>query len=86
MPTEISGPGATRNTRAAKSCSRPAPVTAPNAARAIREHDALCDALKTAGVELVTLPGFSVIEVEGSEIAINGGGGPTCLTRPLVRD
>jgi hypothetical protein len=61
-------------------------LTAPNAARAIREHDALCDALKTAGVELVTLPGFSVIEVEGSEIAINGGGGPTCLTRPLVRD
>ena len=29
--------------------------------------------------------GFEVFEFEGSEIAINGGGGPTCLTRPILR-
>jgi N-dimethylarginine dimethylaminohydrolase len=30
--------------------------------------------------------GFDVLEFAGSEIAINGGGGPTCLTRPLLRE
>ena len=30
--------------------------------------------------------GASVIEYEGSEISAKGCGGPTCLTRPLVRD
>lgn len=34
--------------------------------------------LESAGVE--------VIEMEGSEICRKGSGGPTCLTRPLVRD
>lgn len=29
--------------------------------------------------------GASVQEYEGSEISLKGGGGPTCLTRPLVR-
>ena len=29
--------------------------------------------------------GTEVIEYEGSEISLKGGGGPTCLTRPLVR-
>lgn len=29
--------------------------------------------------------GFDVRTFAGSEIGINGGGGPTCLTRPLVR-
>jgi len=29
--------------------------------------------------------GFEVIAVTGSEMGINGGGGPTCLTRPLLR-
>jgi N-dimethylarginine dimethylaminohydrolase len=29
--------------------------------------------------------GFDVRTFAGSEIAINGGGGPTCLTRPLLR-
>jgi len=29
--------------------------------------------------------GFEVIAIPGSEIGINGGGGPTCLTRPLWR-
>jgi N-dimethylarginine dimethylaminohydrolase len=29
--------------------------------------------------------GFEVQEVAGSEMGINGGGGPTCLTRPLLR-
>jgi N-dimethylarginine dimethylaminohydrolase len=30
--------------------------------------------------------GFDVITFPGSEICINGSGGPTCLTRPLLRD
>ena len=29
--------------------------------------------------------GFDVLTFPGSEICINGGGGPTCLTRPLLR-
>lgn len=29
--------------------------------------------------------GFDVIAVPGSELGTNGGGGPTCLTRPLLR-
>jgi len=33
--------------------------------------------LRTAGFDVRTLP--------GSELCINGGGGPTCLTRPLLR-
>lgn len=35
------------------------------------------DRLKAAGAE--------VLEYEGSEISLKGGGGPTCLTRPLRR-
>jgi len=30
--------------------------------------------------------GFVVLTFPGSEICINGAGGPTCLTRPLLRD
>jgi N-dimethylarginine dimethylaminohydrolase len=30
--------------------------------------------------------GAQVIEYEGAEISLKGGGGPTCLTRPLVRE
>ena len=30
--------------------------------------------------------GFEVRTFAGSEIGINGGGGPTCLTRPILRD
>lgn len=29
--------------------------------------------------------GFRVLTFPGSEIGINGGGGPTCLTRPILR-
>jgi N-dimethylarginine dimethylaminohydrolase len=29
--------------------------------------------------------GFEVFTFPGSEICINGSGGPTCLTRPLLR-
>ena len=29
--------------------------------------------------------GFDLVTVPGSEIGITGGGGPTCLTRPLLR-
>jgi len=30
--------------------------------------------------------GCKVIEYEGEEISVKGGGGPTCLTRPVMRD
>ena len=30
--------------------------------------------------------GANVIEYEGAEISVKGGGGPTCLTRPLLRE
>jgi N-dimethylarginine dimethylaminohydrolase len=29
--------------------------------------------------------GASVVEYDGREISLKGGGGPTCLTRPLAR-
>jgi N-dimethylarginine dimethylaminohydrolase len=29
--------------------------------------------------------GATVVEYDGSEISLKGGGGPTCLTRPLIR-
>jgi N-dimethylarginine dimethylaminohydrolase len=29
--------------------------------------------------------GATVFEYEGNEISLKGGGGPTCLTRPLAR-
>jgi arginine deiminase len=34
-------------------------------------------ALEKAGVE--------VVEYRGNEISVKGSGGPTCLTRPIVR-
>ena len=36
------------------------------------------DALRKAGCE--------VISYKGDEISTKGGGGPTCLTRPLARE
>jgi arginine deiminase len=30
--------------------------------------------------------GFEVYTFPGTEICINGSGGPTCLTRPLLRE
>ena len=30
--------------------------------------------------------GFEVMTYPGAEISLNGSGGPTCLTRPLLRD
>lgn len=30
--------------------------------------------------------GCEVIEYQGAEISVKGGGGPTCLTRPVMRD
>ena len=39
-----------------------------------KTNQTLCDA------------GFKVATFPGSELCINGSGGPTCLTRPLVRD
>jgi arginine deiminase len=29
--------------------------------------------------------GVTVLEYEGGEISLKGSGGPTCLTRPLLR-
>jgi N-dimethylarginine dimethylaminohydrolase len=44
---------------------------------AIEENKATNQRLRDAGFEVHTFP--------GSEICINGAGGPTCLTRPLLR-
>ena len=44
---------------------------------AIEENVKTNQKLRAAGFDVRTFP--------GSEIGINGGGGPTCLTRPLVR-
>jgi N-dimethylarginine dimethylaminohydrolase len=34
---------------------------------------------------LLERAGVDVVEYEGREISIKGGGGPTCLTRPIER-
>jgi N-dimethylarginine dimethylaminohydrolase len=44
---------------------------------AIEENHKTNDRLRQAGFDVRTFP--------GSEICINGSGGPTCLTRPLLR-
>jgi N-dimethylarginine dimethylaminohydrolase len=44
---------------------------------AIEENRKTNERLRHAGFEVRTFP--------GSELCINGGGGPTCLTRPLLR-
>jgi len=44
---------------------------------AIEENHRTNDRLRGAGFDVRTFP--------GSELSINGGGGPTCLTRPLLR-
>jgi N-dimethylarginine dimethylaminohydrolase len=44
---------------------------------ALEENAATNARLRAAGFEVQTFP--------GSELCINGGGGPTCLTRPLAR-
>jgi len=44
---------------------------------AIEENRKTNERLRQAGFEMQTFP--------GSEICINGSGGPTCLTRPLLR-
>jgi N-dimethylarginine dimethylaminohydrolase len=44
---------------------------------AIEENHQTNDRLRRAGFDVRTFP--------GSEICINGSGGPTCLTRPLLR-
>ncbi len=44
---------------------------------AIEENRRTNDSLRRAGFDVRTFP--------GSELCINGGGGPTCLTRPLLR-
>jgi N-dimethylarginine dimethylaminohydrolase len=44
---------------------------------ALEENHKTNQRLRDAGFEVHTFP--------GSEICINGSGGPTCLTRPLLR-
>lgn len=44
---------------------------------ALEENKKTNQKLRQAGFDLTTFP--------GSELCINGGGGPTCLTRPLLR-
>ena len=44
---------------------------------ALEENPKTNQKLRQAGFEVLTFP--------GSELCINGGGGPTCLTRPLLR-
>jgi N-dimethylarginine dimethylaminohydrolase len=44
---------------------------------AIEENRETNERLRAAGFDVRTFP--------GSELCINGGGGPTCLTRPLLR-
>ena len=44
---------------------------------ALEENRKTNDRLRQAGFDVRTLP--------GTELCINGGGGPTCLTRPLLR-
>lgn len=46
-------------------------------ALALEENPRTNDRLRAAGLDVRTFP--------GSEICQNGGGGPTCLTRPLLR-
>jgi N-dimethylarginine dimethylaminohydrolase len=62
------------------------------------ERDSLaCNVLSLGGQRLVALDqnvrtnrrlrqaGFEVVTFTGTELCINGSGGPTCLTRPLLR-
>lgn len=45
---------------------------------ALEDNPKTNERLRGAGFEVLTFP--------GSELCINGSGGPTCLTRPLLRD
>ena len=44
---------------------------------ALEENQKTTEKLRAAGFDVRTFP--------GSELCVNGGGGPTCLTRPLLR-
>jgi arginine deiminase len=44
---------------------------------ALEENQKTNHKLRQAGFDVRTFP--------GSELCVNGGGGPTCLTRPLLR-
>ena len=45
---------------------------------ALQENSNTNQKLRSAGFEVLTFP--------GTELCINGSGGPTCLTRPLLRN
>ncbi|HRK53107.1 MAG TPA: arginine deiminase family protein [Cyclobacteriaceae bacterium] len=50
---------------------------APRKCLLVKGNPKTKEALKKAGCE--------VVEYEGNEISVKGGGGPTCLTRPILR-
>jgi len=52
-------------------------ATAPRKCLLVKGNTKTKEALLKAGCE--------VLEYEGQEISVKGGGGPTCLTRPLLR-
>ncbi|MCB0490948.1 MAG: hypothetical protein KDC93_00890 [Cyclobacteriaceae bacterium] len=52
-------------------------ATAPRKCMIVKGNPKTTDALVKAGCE--------VMEYEGKEISVKGGGGPTCLTRPILR-
>ena len=52
-------------------------VTAPRRAVMLTGNPRTRDRLERAGA--------NVVEYEGDDISLKGGGGPTCLTRPLLR-
>ncbi len=52
-------------------------ATAPRKCLIVKGNPITTHALLNAGCE--------VMEYEGSEISVKGGGGPTCLTRPILR-
>lgn len=52
-------------------------ATAPRKCMMVKGNPKTKEALEKAGCE--------VMEYEGNEISVKGGGGPTCLTRPILR-
>lgn len=52
-------------------------ATAPRKCLIVKGNPKTKEALVQAGCE--------VMEYEGNEISVKGGGGPTCLTRPILR-
>ena len=52
---------------------------------ALDDHTCLIEMNNTRTIRLLTDEGFDVLTYDGRNISLAGSGGPTCLTRPLVR-